>query len=37
VKGIAMNVISEVSYQQIRLVVKGYNTPAPRPRPSWTG
>lgn len=28
VKGISMNVISEVSYQQIRLVVKGY-TPGP--------
>ena len=27
-KGISMNVISEVSFQQIRLVVKGYN-PAP--------
>ena len=26
VKGISMNVISEVSYQQIRLVVKGYTT-----------
>ncbi len=25
VKGISMNVISEVSFQQIRLVVKGYN------------
>ena len=25
-KGISMNVISEVSYQQIRLVVKGYTT-----------
>jgi dihydroorotase/N-acyl-D-amino-acid deacylase len=31
VKGISMNVISEVSYQQIRLVVKGYNTGAATP------
>ena len=31
VKGISMNVISEVSYQQIRLVVKGYNRGAASP------
>ena len=31
VKGISMNVISEVSYQQIRLVVKGYTTGAAMP------
>jgi N-acyl-D-aspartate/D-glutamate deacylase len=31
VKGISMNVISEVSYQQIRLVVKGYNPGAATP------
>jgi N-acyl-D-amino-acid deacylase len=31
VKGISMNVISEVSYQQIRLVVKGYTTGAATP------
>jgi N-acyl-D-amino-acid deacylase len=31
VKGISMNVISEVSYQQIRLVVKGYNRGAANP------
>jgi dihydroorotase/N-acyl-D-amino-acid deacylase len=31
VKGISLNVISEVSYQQIRLVVKGYNTGAATP------
>ena len=31
VKGISMNVISEVSYQQIRLVVKGYSRGAATP------
>ena len=31
VKGISMNVISEVSYQQIRLVVKGYTRGAATP------
>ena len=31
VRGISMNVISEVSYQQIRLVVKGYNRGAANP------
>ena len=31
-----MNVISEVSFQQIRLVVKGYN-PARRRPPNWSG
>src|SRR4029079_3006248 len=31
VKGISMNVISEVSYQQIRLVVKGYTPGAATP------
>src|SRR6478752_3431890 len=31
VKGISINVISEVSYQQIRLVVKGYRTGAATP------
>ena len=31
VKGISINVISEVSYQQIRLVVKGYTTGAATP------
>ena len=36
VKGISMNVISEVSYQQIRLVVKA-TTQARRRPPNWIG
>ena len=33
-KGISMNVISEVSFQQLRLVAVGYN-PGPRPSRNW--